>query len=222
MTYDANAGTKNFKLYVNGILAASSTVTGNVTPYQFEAPIWLGGSYSWGESQSYRGEVDELRFWKRALTNTEIAANMNKQLVGNENGLVAYYNFNNTTKDITGKGNDGILMYKEAFTSINTVGIKDALQPASFTFSQNYPNPFNSSTIIKYSLPFDSQVIMKIYNAMGQEINILKNEITSAGNHEVQFNSSDLPSGVYFYAIQAIAINGIKNFQEVKKMILKK
>ena len=106
----------------------------------------------------------------------------------------------------------------------NTVGIKDekSTTPGLFSLEQNYPNPFNPSTTIKYTLAFDSKVLIKIYNVLGQEVRLLKDEIISAGEYEVKFNSSSLPSGVYFYRLNADPLNGGQKYSSIKKMMLLK
>jgi hypothetical protein len=83
-----------------------------------------------------------------------------------------------------------------------------------FDLAQNYPNPFNPNTTIKYSVPKQSNVIMKIYDALGKEIITLVNENKNEGNYSVEFNSKNLISGVYFYRLAA------GQFSQVKKMIL--
>jgi acid phosphatase len=88
--------------------------------------------------------------------------------------------------------------------------------PAHFELNQNYPNPFNPSTTISYSVPNASQVVIKIYNVIGKEVSTLVNESKPAGNYQVKLDAKDLPSGIYFYKIQA------GNFSDVKKMILLK
>ncbi|MBW1918498.1 MAG: hypothetical protein JRI57_10840 [Deltaproteobacteria bacterium] len=105
MTYNANVLVDNFKLYKNGELIASTTAEGKIKSSM--APLIVGYFGRW--------KLDELRIWNRALTEAEIKANMNKPLVGNEAGLQAYYNFDQTTKDLTGHGNNGVLMYREAY-----------------------------------------------------------------------------------------------------------
>ena len=97
-----------------------------------------------------------------------------------------------------------------------------AALPAEYTLQQNYPNPFNPSTVIRYSLPFDSKVSIKIYNIVGQEIKVLKNEIISAGIDEVKFNTSGLSTGVYFYRLNAESLDGKQKYSSVKKMIFLK
>ena len=88
--------------------------------------------------------------------------------------------------------------------------------PTDFTLSQNYPNPFNPSTKIQYSLPQSSNVIIKIYDILGNEIETLIKEEQPAGTYEVTWNAANLPSGIYFYHIKT------RYFIETKKMILLK
>jgi len=91
-----------------------------------------------------------------------------------------------------------------------------------YSLLQNFPNPFNPTTTVRYSLPFDSKVLIRIYNILGQDVKLLKDEIVSAGNYEVQFNSSNLPSGIYFYRLSAESIDGKQKYSSTKKMILLK
>ncbi|MBI5476627.1 MAG: T9SS type A sorting domain-containing protein [Ignavibacteriales bacterium] len=90
--------------------------------------------------------------------------------------------------------------------------------PAEFRLNQNYPNPFNPSTVISYQLPVSSFVSLKIYDILGREVATLVNAIQLPGNYHSTFSTlhSALPSGVYFYRLQA------GNFVETKKMILLK
>jgi hypothetical protein len=86
--------------------------------------------------------------------------------------------------------------------------------PKKFDLSQNYPNPFNPVTNIKFDLPKDIFVTMKIYDILGREIKTLVNEFKKAGSYITAFNGSELSSGIYFYRIQA------GNFVQVKRMVL--
>jgi len=88
--------------------------------------------------------------------------------------------------------------------------------PAEYSISQNYPNPFNPSTKIDFSLPVDSKVSIRVYDITGKEAAVLVNSQMAAGNHTVNFNASNLSSGVYFYTISA------GNFSKTVKMILAK
>lgn len=97
------------------------------------------------------------------------------------------------------------------------VGIQNVSNeiPGEFSLSQNYPNPFNPTTSIRFELPSASNVTLKVYNVRGQLVEILvNNEQVSAGYKEVEFNATNLASGIYFYSIQA------GNFTATKKMIL--
>jgi hypothetical protein len=92
--------------------------------------------------------------------------------------------------------------------------------PKDFELSQNYPNPFNPSTIIRYTLPTESKVTIKVYNLVGQEIRQLVNAAETAGIHEITFNAGSLASGVYFYRITAAASDGKREFVDTKKLML--
>ncbi len=88
--------------------------------------------------------------------------------------------------------------------------------PTEFLLSQNYPNPFNPSTKIRYSVPQSSSVVIKVFDILGNEIETLVNEEKSVGTYELNWNAENLPSGVYFYRLQA------GSFVETKKMVLMK
>ncbi|MFC2119662.1 T9SS type A sorting domain-containing protein [Bacteroidota bacterium] len=97
----------------------------------------------------------------------------------------------------------------------------EVIAPDVFALEQNYPNPFNPSTMIKFSLAADSKVSLTVFDVLGQEVaNLLSGDL-AAGSHEVNFNASNVNSGVYFYRIDATAVDGT-NFTSVKKMILTK
>jgi len=88
--------------------------------------------------------------------------------------------------------------------------------PTAYSLSQNYPNPFNPTTKIEYSLLEASNVRLAVYNNLGQEVASLVNEYQVIGKYIVDFNANNLPSGIYFYKIQA------GNFNKTQKMVLMK
>ena len=88
--------------------------------------------------------------------------------------------------------------------------------PTEFALGQNYPNPFNPATKIKYSVPQNSLVTIAVYDLTGQEVALLLNEVKEAGNYEINFDASQLSSGVYFYKMTS------NNFSQVKKMSILK
>ncbi len=88
--------------------------------------------------------------------------------------------------------------------------------PTEYALGQNYPNPFNPSTKIKYSVPQNGLVSIVVYDLTGQEVALLLNEVKEAGNYEINFDASQLSSGVYFYKMTS------NNFSQVKKMSILK
>jgi hypothetical protein len=98
------------------------------------------------------------------------------------------------------------------------VGVNDSAPEMvkDFALANNYPNPFNPSTKIEYSLPTSEYVSLKVYDIIGREVATLVSTQQNAGTHKVEFNASNLTSGVYFYKIEA------GSFASVKKMLLLK
>ena len=93
--------------------------------------------------------------------------------------------------------------------------------PKNYSLEQNYPNPFNPSTTIRFALPMNAKVNIKLYNTLGQEVANIFNSDLSAGIHETTFNASNLSSGVYFYRLEARGTDG-SNFVSTKRMLLMK
>ncbi|HEY5122123.1 MAG TPA: T9SS type A sorting domain-containing protein, partial [Ignavibacteria bacterium] len=86
--------------------------------------------------------------------------------------------------------------------------------PSKYSLSQNYPNPFNPTTVISFQLSVVGQVVLKVYDVMGCEVQTLVKESLKPGTYEASFDGSQLTSGVYFYKISA------GDFSETKKMLL--
>ena len=89
-------------------------------------------------------------------------------------------------------------------------------EAANFILYQNYPNPFNPSTIIHYEIPNDGLVTLKIYDELGREVKTLVNQYQNKGRYDINFDASNLASGIYFYRIEA------GNFIQTRKMLLLK
>jgi photosystem II stability/assembly factor-like uncharacterized protein len=106
------------------------------------------------------------------------------------------------------------------------VGVEVAPQvPKVFALEQNYPNPFNPATLIKYGLPKESFVTLKVYNLLGQEIVTLVNEVQKAGYVSIAWDGRNrtgepIGSGVYFYRIEARPTDGADAFVQVRKMVM--
>ena len=97
---------------------------------------------------------------------------------------------------------------------VTGVASRIANLPESYSLSQNYPNPFNPSTTIQYALPSRSHVTLTVFNTLGQIVRELVNGEMEAGYHEVEFDGSNLASGVYLYRLQA------GSFVQTRKLIL--
>lgn len=127
------------------------------------------------------------------------------EYLGNKKFGVVYLSWNSPVK-------------RGAYFDINNmaVGVDDDLAglPSDFILLQNYPNPFNPSTLISYQIPTQSNVSIKVYDALGNLVNELVNEEKAAGSYQVEFNADKLASGVYFYRLQA------GSFVQTKKMVL--
>jgi hypothetical protein len=121
-----------------------------------------------------------------------------------------YYMHLSEAKELT----EFIMMDK--FEEVMSIEEDEKVVPSEHNLSQNYPNPFNPTTIIKYSIPQESLVSLKIYNLIGEEVATLVGETQTIGNYKIEFNATALPSGVYFYKLQA------DSFVETKKMVLMK
>jgi len=101
------------------------------------------------------------------------------------------------------------------------VGVDESmdLQPEIFELYQNYPNPFNPTTKIIYIIPtvetgHAPSVQLKVYDVLGSEIVTIVNEQKTTGSYQIEFNATNLPSGIYFYQLIA------ENFSDTKKMVL--
>ena len=110
----------------------------------------------------------------------------------------------------------GYGVWRRTLSELVSVQHMLSVLPKQFDLTQNYPNPFNPNTTIQFQLPHSSWVSLKMYNTLGQEVALLVDEHKDAGYYQVQWNASKVPSGIYFYRLQA------GNFVEVKKMLLVK
>jgi hypothetical protein len=104
---------------------------------------------------------------------------------------------------------NGTFEYSDAVEVVVTV-------PLEFALEQNYPNPFNPSTIIKYSIPENGYVTLDVYNLLGEKVASLVNGVQEAGRYEINFDASNLASGIYIYNLKS------GSFNSVKKMLLMK
>ena len=111
---------------------------------------------------------------------------------------------------------NGDIYLDNLFFSNSATGIDEisSTLPTDYALDQNYPNPFNPTTNIRFNLPKAEQVVLKVYNILGEEVATLVNDFMNAGSYEVGFDATELGSGTYIYSISA------GSFQSVKKMLL--
>ncbi len=98
---------------------------------------------------------------------------------------------------------DGSVHYTDAIVINTLTSVFVQTSPAEFGLAQNFPNPFNPSTKIRYALPAASQVLLEVFNTLGERVATLENGKREGGYHDVEFTNSTLPSGVYYYRLTA-------------------
>jgi hypothetical protein len=111
----------------------------------------------------------------------------------------------------------GVLYFDELTVGNTITGLPDLLaSPVEYRLEQNYPNPFNGMTNYEFRITNEERVTIKVFDLLGREVATVINERMNPGEHVVQWNSGVIPSGIYFYRIQA------GDFSAVKKMVLLK
>ncbi|MDO8549899.1 MAG: T9SS type A sorting domain-containing protein [Ignavibacteria bacterium] len=159
--------------------------------------------------------VDEKIFvccWQGKIYNsTDGGNNWIEQSTETGEDLSAISFYNNLIGYSVGK--NGTIL----FTSNGGVtSIEENQEITEYNLNQNYPNPFNPTTIISYQLAVGSHILLKVFDLLGKEVMTLVNEYKPAGFYTIDFKGSNLPSGIYFYKLQA------GNYIETRKMVLTK
>jgi PKD repeat protein len=185
-SYDGPSG--DVKIYLNGLeqpLTQTAPPSGALND-NFTEELVLGNSTDMDDT--FDGIIDEARIWNVVRTPVEIQANMNQYLNGNEAGLAGYWRMN--------EGNMG-----------QTIAFEHTGVPLNYDIEASvFPNPFNATAAISFSLYEESYVEIAIYNILGQEIDILLDEIQSAGRHDIIWQARNSPSGIYFFNIRAAGV----------------
>jgi hypothetical protein len=131
-----------------------------------------------------------------------------------------FFWFNNT--DLCEPTDPAFQSWIQSISNVQSTGCTNvatqevATIPRDFALDQNYPNPFNPTTTIAFSLPTTQRVSLKVYDALSREVATLVDNVQPAGWHEVVFDATDLPSGVYLYRLHT------DSFTSAKKLILLK
>ncbi len=189
-----------------GMLVSFDSVTITSIDPVFSEPteFWISNS-----SQAVLVRRDGRNKYSNALADTIIGSTIVK--VGNKfSNVTGILYYSNGRYKVTPRTNAD-------FSGFNPTTIRrDNVVAKEFALEQNFPNPFNPSTTLRYSLPSEGMVSLKIYNILGQEVATLVNEYQTNGVYSVKFDASKLSSGMYLYRITS------GDFSQVKKMLLLK
>ena len=192
-TYELEPGLKN-NLFELNVANNTGSGTQTVTFFVSGKPEWISF------------DNDEL-----ILQNLTKAEKQTAQFYFNVSNDAPIGEESNVTFRIIGSKGSGLT---------KTYNLK-VVAPKTFEVLQNYPNPFNPSTTIKYSIPQDAFVSLKVFNVLGERVAELVNKDLKTGVHEVIFNAANLSSGFYFYIVEAKGMDGTKYFDSKKMILLK-
>ena len=192
------------------ILTWQTATETNNKGFEIERRIPLNPTLVKGDAASAGGDFENIGFVQGKGNSTE----------------KSYYKFVDDYSKINYKGNveyrikqidlDGTYSYS------GIIGLNVDFSVKTYSLEQNYPNPFNPSTSISYQLPAGGYVTLKVYDMLGKVVKTLVNEYKTEGKYSVNFDGSNLSSGIYFYSIYSKPLDGSKEFHDVKKMILLK
>lgn len=186
--------------YQSDTLSYQTKISPNCTSPELNISLWKQNENIWDSLRTLEfNAVDDTTFWGSFLSSDTGQYKLNGILQGFVEG-----HFRQVKDSI----------FFSVLPDTITTGISSAEIPRKFALNQNYPNPFNPSTIIEYSIPHQSDVELKIFNILGQEILTLVDEMKEVGNYKVLLDMAQYPSGVYVYQIRA------DNFRDVKKLLL--
>jgi hypothetical protein len=122
--------------------------------------------------------------------------------------------YSTPTSSVVWAGTESGMLY--SLDAPMSVQVKGSELPTEFSLSQNYPNPFNPSTVIRFTIPSENLVTLRVFNITGELVATLLNGPMTPGQYEVNFDASNLGTGVYFYRLDA------GSFSTTKKMMLVK
>ncbi len=204
------------------LVLAFSAATENLDPTNDDSPFFDGyimvstdGGDTWTEPEKFTPDGPPLVDWRHPSIPLVLPTNPLDDSVIDVHITVQGDPVAGTS--VQGSSTSISAEYYHFSTSITIVGIdEDPVIVNEFNLEQNYPNPFNPATNIKYSLSEESNVTLKVYDVLGNEVATLVNTTQEAGAYDINFDASQLSSGLYIYTLNA------GNFTSSKKMILLK
>ncbi|MCE1166334.1 MAG: T9SS type A sorting domain-containing protein [Bacteroidetes bacterium] len=159
--------------------------------------VWISGVHNTVSGTIPMGAAN----WSNPIDNTNQIFNYKITVAGTYNYVCTFH---------SASGMTGSFVASPVLVQENGSVVKD------YDLKQNYPNPFNPVTSIKFSIPVNSVVKIKVYSLTGSEVAAPVNENLAAGEYRFSFNGSGLSSGIYFYKIET------GNYTQVRKMVLMK
>ena len=181
---------------------------------------------SGGVDVNLKGFSDGLLHHKYALVDATVPSGPQWTITGSHNWSSSAENSNNENTIIIQNTRITNLYLQEFYARYLEAGGSNPIVlgvretggalPKEFALNQNYPNPFNPVTVIRYALPVNSDVSLRVFDLLGREVAHLVNERQTAGNYEVTFDAGGIASGIYFYSLTAGGNSAVR-----KMMILK-
>lgn len=208
-TNTANNLINAYKQFITKAHAKNIRIYGaTITPFK-------GNGYYNQYSELCRNTVNQ---WIRTAGNYDGCIDFDKIMRNplDTASLVTTYQNDGLHPDTAGYRKMGSSIDLNLFTALDTttLGVHSVRIIDSYVLGQNYPNPFNPATTISFSVPTQSFVSLKIYDALGRVVSILVSKLLSAGTYSRQWDAKGLASGVYFYRLLA------GSFIETKKLVL--
>src|SRR4030095_1026330 len=157
----------------------------------------LGVSINFGQDAQF--DVDGMSYWAAYTSGPQL------RIIDTTTGSSTFVCV------VPGTQAEAIATIPSGLTAIEPTG---TVIPQDYFINQNYPNPFNPSTKIKFGLPENNNVKLTVYDVLGKEVSLLVNEFRQSGTYEIDFDGTNLPSGLYFYKLEA------GEFTQTKKMLL--
>ncbi len=202
---DERAGGVNMDIY-----------SANITPLPVEL-ISFNGSTSGGKNiLTWQTSTEKNNHGFEIERSTDKKVFTTRGFVNGNGTTTQPHNYSFTEEGVNGKVYYRLKQFdfNGDYNYSNVIEINSVNSP-EYQLAQNYPNPFNPTTLISYSLPYDGNVSLKVYDVLGREVKTLVNGFQQAGVHSINFNAAEMNSGVYFYKMEAG-----NYFSSIKKMIV--